>query len=120
MVSGIAAGYVTHELGPGVPRPRRGAACCSAIGTPLGEIGSWALIACSVVLAARPAGPPAVPAAARLLLVPGAWLVHLDHIFSPKGVAGMVLLGVGTAALALVGDRRKSAERSNPDPGVIA
>jgi hypothetical protein len=35
-----------------------------------------------------------------LLLVPGAVLVHVGHIFAPTGVAGMLLLGVGTAGTA--------------------
>ena len=35
-----------------------------------------------------------------VLLLPGAWLVHLEHIFAPVGVGGMVLLGLGTAVLA--------------------
>jgi hypothetical protein len=37
---------------------------------------------------------------AALLLVPGAVLVHDGHIFAPTGVAGMLLLGLGTAGAA--------------------
>ncbi len=49
VVSGIGAGYVTRQLGPGVPRPEA-VSQMFRIGTPLGEVGSWALIACVVVL----------------------------------------------------------------------
>lgn len=98
VISGIAAGYVTHELGPGVARPDE-VRLLFQIGTPLGEIGSGALIACaSVLVLDQLARRRALPV---LLLVPGAVLVHVDHIFAPTGVVGMVLLGVGTAGTAL-------------------
>ena len=51
VISGIAAGYVTRELGAGVPRPDE-VRLLFRIGTPLGEIGSWALIGCCAVLTA--------------------------------------------------------------------
>ena len=41
-----------------------------------------------------------------LLLVPGAVLVHTDHIFAPRGVLGMALIGVGTAVTAILTARR--------------
>lgn len=111
VVSGIAAGYVTHQLGPGVPRPDE-VRLMFRIGTPLGEVGSYALIATCALLvldrAVRRAPAPAV--SALVLLVPGAVLVHLDHIFSPKGVAGMALLGVGTAVTAILTARRATSE----------
>ena len=99
VISGIAAGYVTHELGPGVPRPAE-VRLLFRIGTPLGEVGSVCLVVCCALLTVdllvrRRAWP-------ALLLVPGALLVHADHIFAPRGVAGMVLIGVGTAATALL------------------
>jgi hypothetical protein len=97
VVSGIAAGYVTHELGPGVPRPES-VSLLFRVGTPLGHVGSLALIACCALvtldLVVRRRAWPA------LILVPGAVLVHVGHIFAPTGVAGMLLLGVGTAATA--------------------
>ena len=97
VISGIAAGYVTHELGAGVPRPDE-VRLLFRIGTPLGEVGSGALIACcSILVFDQLARRRALPV---LLLVPGAVLVHLDHIFSPKGVVGMVLLALGTAGTA--------------------
>lgn len=100
VVSGIGAGYVTHRLGPGVPRPAA-VSDLFAIGTPLGRIGSWALVACCALVlldAALRLGARALPG---LLLLPGAWLVHLHHIFAPAGAAGMALLGLATGALAL-------------------
>ena len=109
VISGIAAGYVTHELGPGVPRPEA-VSLLFRIGTPLGHVGSVCLIACcsvvtiDLVVRKRAWG--------ALLLVPGAVLVHIGHIFAPTGVAGMLLLGVGTAAAAW------SARRATlPAPG---
>ncbi|WP_051551283.1 hypothetical protein [Nocardioides sp. URHA0020] len=101
VISGVAAGYVTHELGPGVPRPDA-VRLLFRIGTPLGEIGSWALlVTCALVLVDQVRRHGASGAVA-LVLLPGAWLVHVDHIFSPRGVLGMVLVGVGTGAVALV------------------
>lgn len=110
VVSGIAAGYVTHQLGPGVPRPDE-VRLMFRIGTPLGEVGSYALMATCVLLVLdravrRDAGPAL---SALVLLVPGAVLVHLDHIFSPRGVAGMALLGVGTAVTAVLTARRATS-----------
>ena len=107
VISGVAAGYVTHELGPDVPRPEA-VSLLFGIGTPLGHIGSVALIACCAfvtldLLARRRAWP-------ALLLVPGAVLVHHDHIFAPTGVAGMFLLGVGTAATAWAARRATFSE----------
>ena len=95
VVNGIAAGYVTHRLGPGVPRPRE-VSLLFAVGTPLGRVGSICLIVASVAVAVSVLRRFRGAAAGVVLVVPGAVLVHLDHIFSPKGVAGMVLLGAGT------------------------
>ena len=51
VISGIGAGWVTHELGPGEPRPPA-VSLMFRIGTPLGEVGSGALIAvCSILVA---------------------------------------------------------------------
>ena len=97
VISGVAAGYVTHELGPDVPRPEA-VSLLFGIGTPLGHVGSVALIAgCAVITVDQLARNRAWPA---LLLVPGALLVHVGHIFAPTGVAGMLLLGLGTAGTA--------------------
>ncbi len=105
VVSGIAAGYVTHRLGPGVPRPEA-VSLLFRIGTPLGHVGSVALIICAALLTLDQLHRHR--AWLVLLLVPGAVLVHLDHIFSPKGVAGMVLLGLGTAGAAISARRATS------------
>lgn len=101
VVSGIGAGWVTHQLGPDEPRPPAVSAMFG-IGTPLGEIGSWALLVCTVVLVVDQLARHRVRALGGLLLLPGAYLVHVGHIFAPEGVAGMALIGVGTAALALL------------------
>ncbi len=108
VVSGIGAGYVTHELGPGVPRPEA-VSLMFRLGTPLGEVGSWALLACVVVLLLDRLRHLRASGLVALVLLPGAGLVHTEHIFSPLGVLGMALLGLGTAALVVVAGR----------PGVI-
>lgn len=101
VISGIGAGYVTRHLGPDVPRPDA-VRLMFRIGTPLGEVGSWALLAACGVLVVDQLVRLGVPAAPGLLLLPGAWLVHTDHIFAPSGVVGMTLLGLATGWLAWV------------------
>ena len=99
VVYGVAAGYVTREMGEGYQRSADFSRML-AVSVDLGGIGSWSLLVCAVALTVdqvrrhRAAG---LPAAA---LVPGAWLVHTDHIFSPGGVVGMALVGVATGLLA--------------------
>ncbi len=113
VISGIAAGYVTRELGPGVPRPDA-VRLMFRIGTPLGEIGSWALLACCLLLVLdlavrhRPPGLPGLAVLPGVLLLPGAWLVHTSHIFAPGGVVGMLLLGSATGWLGGVARSRET------------
>ena len=108
VISGIGAGWVTHELGPGVPRPEA-VSLMFRIGTPLGEVGSGALIAvCSILVADQLFRHRAWPV---VLLVPGAVFVHVGHIFAPEGVAGMALLGIGTAGAALTARRGNETSR---------
>ena len=105
VVSGIGAGWVTHQLGPGVERPAA-VSQMFRIGTPLGEVGSWALLVCVGVLVVDQVvrlRAPVLVGLVGMVLLAGAWLVHVGHIFAPEGVAGMALLGLGTGALALVG-----------------
>lgn len=97
VVSGIGAGWVTHQLGPDVPRPPA-VSQMFRIGTPLGEIGSWCLLVAAVVLLVDTVARTGVRGAGAVLLVPGALLVHVGHIFAPEGVVGMVLVALGTAA----------------------
>jgi len=101
VISGIAAGYVTRELGAGTPRPDE-VRLLFRIGSPLGEIGSWALLACCAVTAADQLHCRGLVALPGLVLVPGAWLVHIDHIFAPQGAIGMGMIGLGTAWLAVL------------------
>lgn len=102
VVDGIAAGYLTHRLGPGAPRPAE-VRYLFDLGRPFGEWGSWALLLAAVVVVVdalwrcRLRALPAVP------MAPGAYLVHQHHIFAPVGVAGMVLVGLSTAWVAYVG-----------------
>lgn len=116
VVSGIGAGYVTRELGPDEPRPPA-VSLMFRIGTPLGEVGSWALLACCVVLLADQVRRLGAPALVGLLLLPGAWLVHIGHIFSPEGVAGMLLLAAGTAGLTYLGATRVTSSTDNATNG---
>ena len=107
VISGVGAGYVTRALGPDVPRPEA-VSQMFRIGTPLGEVGSWALLVCVVLVLADQLRRHGAPALVGALLLPGAWLVHTDHIFPPFGVLGMALLAAGTAGLAVVARRRVS------------
>ncbi|MGZ4445728.1 MAG: hypothetical protein ACXVEC_03535 [Nocardioides sp.] len=118
VVSGIAAGFVTHRLGPGVPRPPA-VSQLFAIGTPLGRVGEWALLACVLLVAADALRRHRVRAAGALLLLPGTWLVHRGHIFAPVGVAGMLLIAVGTAWVAalLPGATRASSRDGATESG---
>ena len=102
VVNGIAAGYVTHALGPGVPRPDE-VRYLFRVGSPMEDIGSWALIVAAVLVAGDQVARRRLPALPGLLLLPGAWLVHVGHIFSPTGVVGMVLIAVATGALGWLG-----------------
>ena len=100
VVSGLAAGWVTHQLGPGVPRPEA-VSQLFRVGTPLGRVGEWALLLVVLALVVdrlvRRRADAATWAVGAVTLVPGAWLVHVGHIFASEGVAGMALLGAGTA-----------------------
>lgn len=100
VISGVAAGYVTHHLGPGVPRPDA-VAYLFRIGTPLGRIGSIALMCCALLLVLDALVEMRLAGLGSVLLLPGAYLVHEHHIFPPLGVTGLVLLGLGTSALVL-------------------
>ncbi|CAN5586876.1 hypothetical protein BH11ACT8_BH11ACT8_08420 [soil metagenome] len=109
VINGIAAGYVTHDLGPGVPRSVEIRSLFD-IGRPIGDVGEWALIAtCLAVLVDQVLQRRwwAVPAVA---LLPGAWLVRSDHIFSPMGTLGMVLIGLGTGYLAWSAEHSRAQE----------
>jgi len=109
VISGIAAGYVTRELGPGTPRPDE-VRLLFRIGSPLGEIGSWALLACCAVTVADQLHRRGIVALPGVVLLPGAWLVHVDHIFAPGGAIGMGLIGLGTAWLAVHANRSSAHE----------
>jgi len=111
VISGIGAGYVTWQLGEGVARPDE-VRQLFAIGSRLGEVGSWALIACAVLVASDALRRLRLIALPGMLLVPGAVLVHLGHIFAPTGVMGMVLIGLATGWLGWVGWAPRSAAGS--------
>jgi hypothetical protein len=78
------------------------------IGDRLGHPGVLALAA-AVVLAAvvllRRGGGPLV-AVGALLGVGGAYLLLRHHVFPPRGVAGVLLLGAGLGLMAAAGRRR--------------
>ena len=99
VVAGIAAGYVTHRLGPGVPRPDE-VRFLFDLGRPFGVWGSWALLLAAVVVAVDALWRHRVRALPAAAMVPGAYLVHDFHIFAPQGVVGMLLVGLSTASVA--------------------
>lgn len=115
ILSGVGAGFVTSRLPEGAERPDE-VRSIFAIGGPLGEIGSWCLLVAAVLVTVDlvrrwgvAAGGPAV------LLVPGAWLVHVDHIFFPAGALGIGLVGVVTGYLAWERARRVPARALTVD-----
>ncbi|MGA8847734.1 MAG: hypothetical protein WB471_14060 [Nocardioides sp.] len=99
VINGIAAGYVTHRLGPGEPRPDE-VRYLFDIGRPLGDIGEWGLIACCLAVAIDQVARHRLLGAPAVALVLGAWFVREDHIFSPIGVLGMTIIGVVSGYLA--------------------
>ncbi len=107
VISGVTAGYVTSRLPDGTPRPDE-VSSIFRIGTPVGEIGSWALLLATTLLLLDGVRRLRLGALPLVGLPVGAWLVHTDHIFAPMGVVGMLLIGVGTAA-AVHGSRTSSA-----------
>jgi hypothetical protein len=98
VINGIGAGYVTWRLDPAAPRPDEVRSLFD-IGSPLGQVGSWALVLAAVLVCADALTRDRVLALPGLLLVPGAFLVHTDHIFWPLGVLGITLVGLGTGWL---------------------
>ncbi len=110
VINGVAAGYVTHRLGPGVPRPHE-VALLFRVGTPLGTVGSVALMLAALVLVVDAVVRLQLTALPALVMLPGAVLVHLHHIFAPQGAAGMALIGLATGWLAYV-DRAGRAQNS--------
>lgn len=101
VVSGITAGHVTAELPAGAPRPDE-VRSIFEVGGHLGEVGSWSLLLGALLLAADVLRRHRVLRALLVLALPaGAWAVHVDHIFAPLGVAGMVLVAAGTATAVL-------------------
>ena len=59
---------------------------------------SWALLLATTLLLVDGVRRLRARAVVLLSLPLGAWGVHVDHIFSPTGAAGMLLIAVGTAA----------------------
>jgi len=96
VISGVTAGYVTSRLSDGARRPEE-VSSIFRIGTPVGEIGSWALLLATTLLLLDGVRRLRVKALPLVVLPVGAWLIHTDHIFAPVGVVGMVLVAVGTA-----------------------
>lgn len=104
VLSGIGAGWVTSRLPPGAPRPDE-VRSIFALGTPLGEVGSWALLLAALVVAGDALVRHRLTALPGVLLLPGAALVHADHIYWPGGALGMGLVGLATGYLAWLGRR---------------
>lgn len=104
VVYGIAAGFVINRTGPDAPRPPT-INLLGDIADSLGAVGSWSLLAGALLVAADSLWRRRFHAIPVLLLLPGAWLVHTDHIFSPRGAAGMALIGLSTAYAARVAPR---------------
>ncbi len=96
VISGVTAGYVTSRLPNGARRPDE-VSSIFRLGTPVGEIGSWALLLATTLLLLDGVRRLRLRGLPLVVLPVGAWLIHTDHIFAPVGVVGMLLVGVGTA-----------------------
>ena len=99
VIAGIAAGYVTERLGPGVPRPPE-VGSLFHVGNQLGWWGALALVLAALVLVADALWRHRVRALPAVLMLPGAYLVQTHHIYHPLGAAGMALVGLATGWLA--------------------
>lgn len=113
ILSGVGAGFVTSRLADGAPRPDE-VRSIFAIGGPLGEIGSWCLVVAAVLVTIDLVRRWGVAGAPAVLLVPGAWAVHVDHIFFPLGALGMGLVGVVTGYLAWQRASRRALTSQQP------
>lgn len=102
VIYGVAAGRVTRDMGEGYQRSADFSAML-ATAVDLGEIGSWCLVVAGLALVADRVVAQSWTAGVALLVPIGAWLVHVDHIFSPYGAAGTALIGVATGLLAAHG-----------------
>ena len=99
VINGIAAGFVTSRLPAGAPRPDE-VRSLFRIGTPLGHLGSVALVLAGVLLTLDAVRRHGARGAVGLLVVVGALMLHRWHIYPPYGSDGIALVGVGTGALA--------------------
>jgi hypothetical protein len=115
VISGIAAGYVTSRLPAGAPRPDE-VRSLFAIGTPLGHIGSVALVLAGLLLTFDAVRRHGAPGAVGLVVVVGALMLHRWHIYPPYGSAGIALVGLGTGALARIGTRSEAAVSQTGPP----
>ncbi len=109
VINGITAGYVTRQLGPGVPRPEE-ISLIFDIGRPIGDVGEWGLVVCCLAIAVDQVMRHQVRGLPALALAPAAWLVRTDHIFSPLGVLAMTIIALTTAALVLLNGPEQEVE----------
>ncbi|MGB3763010.1 MAG: hypothetical protein WA966_07275 [Ornithinimicrobium sp.] len=105
VISGIGNGYVTAELGDdAVPRPPA-IWLAFRIGTMLGDIGAWALLAAAALLTIdtvrRRGFSPVVLAPCAMLLV-GSYVLRPEHIFWPWGSLSCIAIGLGTGWLGVL------------------
>ncbi|MEO9325516.1 hypothetical protein ABFT23_18630 [Nocardioides sp. C4-1] len=99
VIYGVAAGRVTRDMGEGYQRSADFSAML-ATAVDLGEIGSWSLLVAGVALVVDRVLSRSWTTAAALVVPAGAWLVHVDHIFSPEGAVGAAVIGLATGVLA--------------------
>lgn len=108
VISGIGAGFVTSRLPVGAPRPDE-VRSLFAIGTPLGHVGSVALVVALLLLTLDGVRRVGLAGWVGLVGVAGAVLLHRFHIYPPYGSAGIALVGLATGLLAHVGTPPRAA-----------
>ncbi len=113
VLSGIGAGYVTDHLPAGAPRPDE-VRSLFAIGTPLGHLGSTALILTGLLVTLDAVRRVGARGLVGLLVVLGAVLLHRFHIYPPWGSTGIALVGLGTGGLAAVSASRAVSATGPP------
>lgn len=104
VIAGVAAGFVTYEAGPGARRPSE-VVYLFDVGNQIGEVGVWAFLTASVLVAGDQAWRHRLRGVVPGLLLVLAAVSFLDsHIYPWLGVVTVLLIGLATGWLALLSE----------------